>query len=197
MRKLWEMLSPFVVVLVVLWLAGCEHGRWNETGMMIEGEKAKQPAHWLVSRVQDNYRVWIQQPQIVTYSHCSAKRTSEEMARLRFPAVYRAGGYTDPIEFEGADTDGFVSQYRQCKEVITAQVTNGQSIFSQVGGPAAIGIGAWLIADGLRDSADRHNTTNNNNTSANGGAGGSINQNNGNTSTRSITQNNVNNIRVK
>ncbi|MDH5670318.1 MAG: hypothetical protein OEY86_20145 [Nitrospira sp.] len=197
MEKFWTMMQPVAVILLVLaMVGGCQHGRWSESGLMIEGDaKAKKPAHWLVARVQDNYRVWIQQPQVVSYSHCSQKRTSVQMAQLRFPDTYRASGYTGPIEFEGTDANGFISEYRQCKDVITAQVTSGQSIFSQVAGPGSIVVGAWLIRDGLKGSRD--NVTNNNNTSAQGGAGGaggsaSNMTNSGNTNIKGPSTTNIN-----
>lgn len=171
-------------VLLGLWLVGCSHGL-QEVGFAISD--AKDGVHHIVTRDVASSRWSVNQPHTAGQFHCVKKRSSEEMAELR-----RDGN--EHTWYIGCTPAQDMPQHKYA-------LTSDQSIASLVQGPvsaamisAGVAFAGHQIGRGLGRSGDTVN--NSNETSSQGGAGGSVSQNNGNTSTRSITQTNTNNIKV-
>ena len=80
MRRVWEMLNPFVIVLGLMFLAGCSQGL-KEVGFAIPDQK--DGVHHIVNRDFPMARWSVSQPHPAGTFHCTHKRTSEEMAELR------------------------------------------------------------------------------------------------------------------
>lgn len=74
MRRLWA------VLVLAVFVAGCST-TMKEVGFQIPD--TKDGKHYIVNRDFVNERVWISQPQLNGDFHCTGKRTSEEMAKLR------------------------------------------------------------------------------------------------------------------
>ena len=175
----------FMWIVVGLWLVGCSHGL-QEVGFAIPD--TKDGVHHIVTRDVASSRWSVNQPHTAGQFHCVGKRTSEQMAELR-----RDGN--EHTWYVGCTPTADMPQHKYA-------LTADQSIASLVQGPvsaamisAGVAFAGHQIGRGLKSSGDTVNNSNAN--SSQGGTGGSVNQNNGNTSTRSITQNNVNNIKVK
>lgn len=118
--------------------------------------------------------VTVDQDHAQSLQHCTGKYSSEEMAAIRNVSPSK-----DHSWFKG------------CTYLTPFILTKDSSKIEKVAGVAmagAVAFGLHQVGKGLGRSGDTVNNSN---------EGGSVNQNNGNTSTRSITQTNTNNIRVK
>lgn len=186
-RKALQVGRPTKAVVGVLWglaMAGCSHGL-QEVGFAVPDAQDK--IHHIVTRDVASSRWSVNQPHTAGQFHCTKKRSSEEMAVLRQDG-------NEHTWYTGCTP---TSQMPQHQYALTAD----QSIASLVQGPvsaamisAGVAFAGHQIGRGLGKSGDTVNNANSN--EAEGGKGGSVNQNNGNTSTRSITQTNNNTVKV-
>lgn len=172
-----------IMILVLAGLAvGCSHGL-QEVGFAVPDAQDK--IHHIVTRDVASSRWSVNQPHTAGQFHCTKKRTSEEMAVLRQDG-------NEHTWYTGCTP---TSQMPQHQYALTAD----QSIASLVQGPvsaAMISAGVAFAGHQIGRGLGRSGDTVTNSNEAEGGKGGSINQNNGNTSTRSITQTNNNMVKV-
>lgn len=181
-----------LVLVGMLFLAGCSG--FEQIGQSIEGDSPvtfvyDRDGRVVAAAIEDEHHVVLTRGVIDSYTvdqdhaqvllHCKRKYTSEEMAAIR-----------------AASSSKNHSWYTGCTTLTNPTLAKDSSKIEKVAGVAmagAVAFGLHQVGRGLGKSGD-HVVQQGGGSSA---EGGSVNQNNGNTSTRSIKQTNTNNINVK
>lgn len=191
--------SIFAWVLLAVWLVGCA-APLKEVAV---GEKdSKDGMHFIVNRDIVNTRAVTPQNELNGDFHCIKLRSAQEVAELRqqYPGVEfsRFDGCT-PLAQHAARHQYVKSATGPAIEPVVAV---GKSILysataAYVGHEIGRGIGKSGTTVNQEGGGAQSSSSAQGGAGGQGGNGGSVSMNNGNTTTKSITQNNVNNVQVK